>query len=50
MCITPAITLKDLVKSLIKRDVGLKGVSNLLPEHGGFMDRLDSVPVAMPIG
>ena len=50
LCIAPAATLGDLVESLIKRDAGLKDMSNLLPGHGGFMDRLDSMLVAMPMG
>ena len=33
----------DLFKSFIKRQVGIKDFSNLLGEHGGLVDRLDSV-------
>ena len=49
LLVTISAQLGDLSESLVKRDAGVKDSSNMLPGHGGIMDRADGYLFALPV-
>jgi phosphatidate cytidylyltransferase len=46
--VSVAAQLGDLAESLLKRDLGVKDMSSILPGHGGLLDRIDAVLFVAP--
>lgn len=49
LIVTMSAQLGDLSESLIKRDAGVKDSSDILPGHGGMLDRFDGYIFALPV-
>lgn len=47
--IAVAGTYGDLTESMLKRSLGLKDTGNIMPGHGGFLDRFDSTLMSFPL-
>ncbi len=46
---TPLSIMGDLLASIIKRQCRVKDFGNIMPGHGGFMDRFDSLTLTAPL-
>ncbi|HOW41519.1 MAG TPA: phosphatidate cytidylyltransferase [Bacteroidales bacterium] len=49
LIVSVAGTYGDLIESMLKRSLGVKDSGNIMPGHGGFLDRFDSAIISFPL-
>jgi phosphatidate cytidylyltransferase len=49
LIVSIAGTYGDLLESMLKRSLGVKDSGSVMPGHGGFLDRFDSVIISFPM-